>query len=340
MRKFDGFQKGINLGGWLSQCDEYIKEHFDIFIREEDIRQIADWGFDHIRLPLDYETIMEENGTFKETGFTYIDNCINWCRKYGLHMVLDLHKTKGYYMDLMMNTEAHAFFSDEELTDTYLTIWNTLSMRYGKYHEMLAFELLNEVVNPANAQLWNVLADRAVKVIRPNAPDTYIIIGGVAYNHAETVALLDAPADDKIVYNFHCYEPNLFTHQAAHWVMDMPKDFSIAYPAPLTEYQIKSRENKQPLLPDYVSEISSVLFEELFAGAIKKAEENNAILYCGEYGVIDQAAPEDTLRWFKDIHSVFKKYGIGHAIWNYRAMDFSFVDAHYDDVREEIIKDA
>ena len=29
MRKFEGFQKGVNLGGWISQFGEYSKEHFD-----------------------------------------------------------------------------------------------------------------------------------------------------------------------------------------------------------------------------------------------------------------------------------------------------------------------
>ena len=31
MREFKGFKKGVNLGGWLSQCGEgnYTKERFD-----------------------------------------------------------------------------------------------------------------------------------------------------------------------------------------------------------------------------------------------------------------------------------------------------------------------
>ena len=52
MRRFEGFQKGVNLGGWISQFDRYDTAHFDTFIREEDIRNIASLGFDHVRVVL------------------------------------------------------------------------------------------------------------------------------------------------------------------------------------------------------------------------------------------------------------------------------------------------
>ena len=36
MRTFTGFQKGVNLGGWISQFAEYDEQHFNSFITEED----------------------------------------------------------------------------------------------------------------------------------------------------------------------------------------------------------------------------------------------------------------------------------------------------------------
>ena len=60
MRKFEGYQKGVNLGGWLSQADEKTKEHYDTFIGKEDIKRIASWGCDHVRLPIDYIVIEGE----------------------------------------------------------------------------------------------------------------------------------------------------------------------------------------------------------------------------------------------------------------------------------------
>ena len=53
LKRFEGFTKGINLGGWLSQCD-HTKERHETFITEEDIRNISLWGVDHVRVPVDY----------------------------------------------------------------------------------------------------------------------------------------------------------------------------------------------------------------------------------------------------------------------------------------------
>ena len=49
-------ERGINLGGYLSQC-VHSTEHYDAFIQEEDIRKIASMGFDHVRLAIDYEVL-------------------------------------------------------------------------------------------------------------------------------------------------------------------------------------------------------------------------------------------------------------------------------------------
>ena len=38
-----GFKKGINLGGWMSQCD-YSKDRLDNFITEPDFKTIASWA--------------------------------------------------------------------------------------------------------------------------------------------------------------------------------------------------------------------------------------------------------------------------------------------------------
>ena len=63
MRGMDGYMRGVNLGGWLSQFDAPTKEHFDTFIKEEDIRRIAGLGLDHVRVPVDYTVIETEDGT-------------------------------------------------------------------------------------------------------------------------------------------------------------------------------------------------------------------------------------------------------------------------------------
>ena len=54
--------------------------------------------------------------------------------------------------------------------------------------------------------------------------------------------------------------------------------------------------------------------------------------------MIDRAPAPSVVLWYRDIHSIFEKYGIGRAAWNYKEKDFGITGAHYDSVREELIR--
>lgn len=342
MKRFEGFMRGVNLGGWLSQCVSTTKEHFDTFIREEDIARIASWGLDHVRLPIDYTMIEEEDGTFREEGFAYIDSCIAWCRKHGLHLLLDLHKTYGYTFDPLDHGDLEAFFHDKELQARFIRTWLEIAGRYGKDSDMVAFELLNEVVSQNVVKEWNELIREAVTAIRRVAPEVYIVFGGVCYNNVTSVPLLIPPFADKLVYNFHCYDPLVFTHQKAYWVEGMTKDFEMSYPDTIEAYREKSRqfseETTKAVYNDSIQEMGPEFFRTIFAPAVEAAKEREVALYCGEYGVIDQAPLADSVRWLRDINIAFEENGIGRALWNYKNKDFGIMDDHYAPVREEMIR--
>ena len=80
------------------------------------------------------------------------------------------------------------------------------------------------------------------------------------------------------------------------------------------------------------------VIDDYLAEAVKIAEERNVQLYCGEYGVIDKATPEDALKWYKDICGCFDKYGIGRAAWSYKEMDFGLSDERMKCVIDKLIK--
>ena len=62
-------ERGINLGGYLSQC-EHSKAHYETFLHDEDMNKIVEMGFDHVRLAIDYEVLETEDGETKEDGIT------------------------------------------------------------------------------------------------------------------------------------------------------------------------------------------------------------------------------------------------------------------------------
>ncbi|MBR5360919.1 MAG: cellulase family glycosylhydrolase, partial [Lachnospiraceae bacterium] len=222
MRVFEGFRKGVNLGGWISQFARYDKEHFESFIQKKDIEYIASLGFDHVRVPVDYNVLQDEEGSRIEDGYRYLKNCREWCEEYNLNMIIDLHECYGYSFDPLKDMDREKFFYDEALQSRFLSLWEEIAEEFKAYPKQVAFEPLNEVVLIEVADAWNAVVGRYIEVMRRIVPDSWLIIGGVCYNNVSTVPLIDIPVDPYIVYNFHCYEPMIFTHQGAYWVEQMP----------------------------------------------------------------------------------------------------------------------
>lgn len=309
-----GIKRGVNLGGWMSQCD-YSDERLNNFIKESDIEKIASWGLDHVRIPVDYNVVENEDGTYKKEGFDRLDKAFSWCEKYGLKVVLDLHKTKGYSFD--KGEKQTGFFDDAALQERFMLLWEEFAWHYGKDHERIVFELLNEVTEERFSPIWNGLIQKTIERIRKIAPDTIILVGSFWNNSASSVYALEKPYDDKVVYNFHSYDPLLFTHQGAPWVDQMDVHF---------------RQDFED------AGVEEDFFDKFFAQAIEHARKNGTVLYCGEYGVIDRAKPEDWVKWYKRINATFEKYGIARAAWSYKEMDFGISDVRMDGVRDELIR--
>ena len=68
-----GFYRGVDLGGWFSQCD-YSEDRLENIIKEKDFGIISGWGLDHVRIPVDYNVMEAEDGKWKEDGFKRIGN--------------------------------------------------------------------------------------------------------------------------------------------------------------------------------------------------------------------------------------------------------------------------
>lgn len=339
MREFKGFVHGVDLGGWYSQCD-HTKERYDNFIAESDIEQISKWGLDHFRLPIDYELVEDKDGNYIQEGFERIRRTIDLARKYNLNVVLDLHKTFGYSFDIGYGESG--FFENEKYQERFYKLWEKLATEFSGYGDALAFELLNEVTKKEYCENWNRIAKTCIQRIRSILPDVKILVGGYYNNSIEALKDLDPPYDENIVYNFHCYDPVIFTHQGAGWVEGMSLDFRIPIDASFAEMAKCMEEQTKNMGtfadPDPNKKLSPEYFDKAFAEAVAVAEERNVPLYCGEYGVIENATPEDTLKWYEMISASFNKYGIGRAAWSYREMNFGITAPELDSVRDRIIK--
>lgn len=307
-----GFYRGVDLGGWFSQCD-YSEDRMEHFITEKDFGIIAGWGLDHVRIPVDYNVMEADDGSWKADGFRRIGNALKCARQNGLKVVLDLHKTAGFSFDAGEKEEG--FFVSEACQERFYRLWEEMAANYTDA-ENVAFELLNEVTDESFISAWNRISGECIKRIRKIAPDSLILVGSYHNNAPDALKDLDPPADGKVVYNFHCYDPLAFTHQKAPWVPWLDQNVEVSF-------------EDAGVDPNF--------FERAFASAIGTAEKHGTALYCGEYGVIDRATPEDTVKWYRVIHDTFEKHEISRSAWSYRRMDFGLSDERMDGVRDRLI---
>ena len=190
-----GFYRGVDLGGWFSQCD-YSDDRMDHFITERDFNVIAGWGLDHVRLPVDY------------------------------NVVLDLHKTAGFSFDAGEKQEG--FFDNESLQNRFYRLWEEMAMNFTDA-ENVAFELLNEVTDQNYICAWNRISGECIRRIRKTAPESLILIGSYHNNAPYALKDLESPADKRVIYNFHCYDPVQFTHQGAYWVPQLDRNARVSF---------------------------------------------------------------------------------------------------------------
>ncbi|KAI1941494.1 hypothetical protein LOZ57_005622 [Ophidiomyces ophidiicola] len=120
--------RGVNVGGWLSVepfitpsffskysvqdniVDEYtltkrlgpnakstLEKHYATFITEQSFREIRDAGLDHVRIPFSYWAIkiFDDDPFVPNVAWRYLLRGIEYCRKYGLRVKLDLHGAPG-----------------------------------------------------------------------------------------------------------------------------------------------------------------------------------------------------------------------------------------------------
>ncbi len=347
---FNHFHKGINIGGWLSQyefvldqpfTDADFDKHLDTFITEADLKQIASWGFDHVRLPLSGYFLFERE-TFKlnEKPLFYMDQCISWCKKNNLNLVLDLHDLWGNVYGAMDNPMP--LLTDAQLQGNFFGFWEQMAEHCKDVNGIqIMFELFNEV-SDASGYLWGHMYKEAIKRIRKIDSNRLVLVGSNSQNSVAYLTQLDLLDDPLVVYNFHYYDPQVFTHQKAHFSEDLSKfNRTITYPGDISDFVQFLIEN-----PEYQMKYSLVgketrndkaLMDKLLKNAVDFVQYSGCQLYCGEFGVIDSAPPEEAVKWIRDIVSVLDTNYIGHAMWNYKALDFGLIDRYGEVVSQYLL---
>jgi endoglucanase len=227
--------RGVNLGGWQNwegwdfirgsdisenkidaglaglvgqdAVDAFHERMYENFVAEADLRAIASYGFNSIRLPVNY-AILEDDARpylYKESGWALIDRALDWCEAYGQYVILDMHSAPGGQSGLPPSNPSPGepkLWTSEENVKRTIALWQAIAKRYKDRTIIAGYDLLNEPLPPKENQLvglyqWLVPAIRQI--------DRYhmLIIEGTAFSGK--FSMFSGPLSQNQVYGFHMY---------------------------------------------------------------------------------------------------------------------------------------
>ena len=327
------FKRGTNISHWLSQSTKRGMDRKNYFT-EKDVQYLASLGFDHLRIPVDEEQLWTTDGQMDTEGFSLLKQALDWCKKYNLDAIVDLHILRSHHF----NEKEKPLWTQPAAQERFFQCWRDLSKELKNYPvEDVAYELMNEPVAD-DPEDWNKLVAKLVSIIRPMEPTRKIVIGSNRWQSANTFDQLSIPQNDKnIILSFHMYEPFLLTHHTASWTGIKDYKGPVNYPGKIV------KEEDLTNLPDSLRNtvlrnkttytIDSI--RKHFAKPIAVAKKYNLPLYCGEWGCLNTVPDAARIQWFKDMKTVLEQNNIGWATWDYKG-GFGIINGKGEEEKELI----
>lgn len=302
---------------------------------EEELKWMADWGFDFIRIPMSYPSYLEfdrsrditpeEVYQVSEEALEKVDQLVHMVNKYGMHASINLHRAPGYCINAGFH-EPYNLWKDAGAQEAFLWHWSMWAKRYKeKDRRDISFDLLNEPawIEDMNDQhspkvlipgdTYANLVIRTAEAIWAENPDHLVIADG---NQVGT-KVIDGITHLPIGQSCRGYYPHMISHYKAPWAMkDIENLPELKYPGEV-DGQYLGRE----------------MLEEFYAPWIELVKSGVGV-HCGECGAYNKTPHRIFLDWFGDVVDILTSNGIGFALWNFNG-DFGVLNSGRKDVDYE-----
>jgi endoglucanase len=304
--------KGFNLGHW--QRHNLADGYYTLAT----LQQYKRLGLTYTRLPVVLSTFFDNKnpGVLKTDSLATLDAIVRLHAQVGLGIILSpFNHPKSLYSDSAVLAKFVAFF---KAFATHLR--NTDP-------EKVFLEVMNEP-NAETPQAWDRVQVELIKAMRTGAPHHTIIASSNMsatandWNNARSLPLTRIVADKNVVYNFHFYEPFVFTHQGASWGWRATQFMkNIPYPANLTTvtpllHAIQDTEAKKAVEHYAQQQWNRDKLITLLFPVANWARTHNVAVLCNEFGAIPWTVPRGSLlRYLKDVRQVLESLGIGWGQW-------------------------
>ncbi len=312
--------RGVNTSEWFAQVYDkrgYTSEHFQAWTTAEDIALIKSMGFDHVRLSVNPQPMFDERESAKIPAeyLSSLDAAVKIILDHGLAVVIDLHPESDFKARLA---------KDDEFVERFADFWRALARHYSTWDADRVFlEILNEP-EFTDRYRWLGVQIKLAAAIREGAPAHTIIAAGARWSDDDDLVFQEPLHDPNVIYNFHFYEPHIFTHQGAtwsayywHWLR------GLKYPS-----NPESAERVAALVPDETERLQVIRYgrehweaariESEMKQAAEWARRRGVPLVCNEFGVYREFVdPEDRAAWLHDVRAALERNRIGWAMWDY-----------------------
>lgn len=311
---------GINASEWFAQhSHDYSAKYTDGYTDDADIALMAKLGFDSVRLSIDpvpLEQAMNHSGSGPNADFlARLDRVVDAMLANGLAVQIDIHPEEPY---------KQAVKNGNESVERFVMLWRRLAAHYANRDpEIVFFEIMNEpeVNDPYR---WAGIQAAAAQAIREAAPKHTIIATGPNWSDIIDLLTQHPLPDGNMIYTFHFYEPNQFTHQGANW-SDPYLIYTHGIPYPATETSLDKLEQVPDLADRFAQEHywldhwdAHRIRLEIDAAA-NWGKTYNVPMLCNEFGAYRRVTdPASRMNWLRDVRTALEADGIGWTMWDYR----------------------
>jgi aryl-phospho-beta-D-glucosidase BglC (GH1 family) len=318
----DILSKGVNLSNWFNDYSDpgQYANRFSL----STLQLIKSTGFTYVRIPIGVTILFNaaHPDQLNAANLPYVDAAVNNCIKAGLGVTINLHPLTNNTDSLLAN--------DPSFIDKMAEYWKAVATYFNKYSaDTLFFELYNEphasAVNLTTQDYswWQPVQEKVINAIRQASGEHSIIVGGEGWNSIAGLTQLTPYNFDHIIYDFHFYDPFLFTHQGATWTGWQPAMDARNVPYP------SSPEGVAPLIANSSNtDLNNALqwygdqrynidsLDKWIKVAYDWGKAHNVKVIANEFGSYKPYAPRQSrLNFLHDVTTVFNKYKIDWAMW-------------------------
>lgn len=315
--------RGMNIPGWFWLNRGPVGE-LETRYPETDFQLMIKLGITHVRIPIDMANVYDDRQSdlLNKTNLPLLDRGIRKILSYKLAIIIDLHS--------ISQREGGSNYSgplgqDEAFTDIFCRFWTSFARHLSQFDpDWVILEPMNEPVLSGKEENWPPVQKKVVAAIRKGAPNHSILATGARWSNLDTLLELEPLDDGNIIYNFHFYEPHIFTHQGASWSSDWVKPLR-AIPYPSTPEAVAG------LIDQYSDEVirrnikrygeqrwNAEKIEGRMKEASKWARKHGVKIICDEWGAYKRyCPPEYRVAWLRDVREACEKFCIGWCMWTF-----------------------